>query len=69
VRGEQNKIYNVIEKLFVFESKIPILCKEYEGNRCSHVEFNGWIVKRITQLLLSLCDLLRIVLQIFLLLN
>lgn len=40
-RGEQDKIYNVIAKLLAFESKTPILCEEYEGNRCSRVEFNG----------------------------
>lgn len=51
-RVEQNKIYNVIAKLLVFESKTPILCEEYEGNRCSHVELNGWIVKGITSFLL-----------------
>lgn len=47
-RVEQNKIYNVIAKLLVFESKTPILCEEYEGNRCSCVEFSAWIVKGIT---------------------
>lgn len=47
-RVEQNKIYNVIAKLLVLESKTPILCEEYEGNRCSLVEFNGWIVEGIT---------------------
>lgn len=49
---EQNKIYYVIVKLLVFESKTPILCEEYEANRCSHVEFNGWIVKGVTSFLL-----------------
>lgn len=44
-RVEQNKIYNVIAKLLVLESKTPILCEGYEGNRCV---FKGWIVEGIT---------------------
>lgn len=40
-RGEQDKIYNVIAQLLVFESKTPILCEENGGNRCSRMELNG----------------------------